>query len=135
MAVPFDPREVFGQARPPVRGTVNGIAMRSRLAVYGETSYLDLTRSLRDAAGLTVGDRVDVVLELDDAPREVEEPAELRAALGEDRATRAAYDGLAFTHRREYARWVAGAKRAETRARRAAKTVEMVRERLGDRRA
>jgi hypothetical protein len=32
---PFDGREVLGEARPPVAGTVNGTAFRGRLAVYG----------------------------------------------------------------------------------------------------
>ena len=33
VVVPFDARDVFGQARPPVRGTVNGTPIRGRLAV------------------------------------------------------------------------------------------------------
>jgi uncharacterized protein YdeI (YjbR/CyaY-like superfamily) len=81
---------------------------------------------VREAAGIAPGDPVDVVLERDEAPREVDVPAELAAALA-DPGLRAAYDTLAFTHRREYAEWVAEAKRPETRARRAAKAAEMVR--------
>jgi hypothetical protein len=42
--VPFDARAAFGQARAPVRGTVNGVPLRSRLAVYGGTTYLGLRR-------------------------------------------------------------------------------------------
>jgi bifunctional DNA-binding transcriptional regulator/antitoxin component of YhaV-PrlF toxin-antitoxin module len=126
--VPFDPREAFGQARAPVRGTVNGTPLRSRLAVYAGKAYLGLTREVREAAGLEVGDRVEVVLELDDEPREVELPPELRAALDGDETAREAFDRLAFTHRREYAQWVAEAKRAETKQRRVAKALEMLRE-------
>jgi bifunctional DNA-binding transcriptional regulator/antitoxin component of YhaV-PrlF toxin-antitoxin module len=125
--VPFDAREVFGEARAPVRGTVNGTPLRSRLMVYGGTTYLGLRREIREAAGIDVGDLVEVVLERDDAPREVALPAELEAALAADAALRATFDALAFTHRREYAEWVGGAKREETRARRAAKAVEMLR--------
>jgi hypothetical protein len=40
--VPFDVKAAFGQARPPVRGTVNGTPLRSRLSVYGGRSYLGL---------------------------------------------------------------------------------------------
>ena len=54
-------------------------------------------------------------------------PAELEAALDGDAAVRAVFDALSFTHRREYAEWVAEAKREETRHRRAAKTVEGLR--------
>ena len=126
MRVPFDGREVFGAARPAVRGTVNGTPIRSRLAVYGGVTYLGLRREVREAAGIEVGDVVDVVLELDDEPREVEIPAELDAALTDD--ARAAFDALSFTHRREYAEWVGEAKRPETRARRAERAIEMLRE-------
>jgi hypothetical protein len=126
--VPFDAREVFGEARPAVRGTVNGTPIRGRLAVYGGVTYLGLRREIREAAGIEVGNLVDVVLELDDEPRAVELPAELAAVLAGDDAVRAAYDALAFTHRREYAEWVGDAKRPETRARRATRAIEMLRD-------
>ena len=125
--VPVDAKAVFGEARPPVRGTVNDTPLRSRLSVYGGRTYLGLRSEIRSAAGIEVGDSVDVVLELDDAPREVEVPAALTAALEADAAARAAFGALAFTHRREYADWVASAKRDETRERRVAKALEMLR--------
>jgi bifunctional DNA-binding transcriptional regulator/antitoxin component of YhaV-PrlF toxin-antitoxin module len=128
IVVPFDAREAFGEARPPIRGAVDGMPIRSRLSVYGGTTYLGLRRELREAAGIDVGDLVEVALELDDEPREVVVPAELAAALSADADVRATFDALAFTHRREYAEWVDGAKRAQTRAVRAAKAVEMLRD-------
>ena len=83
--VPFDAREVFGEARPPVRGTVNGTPIRGRLAVYGGETVLGLRREIRDAAGgIEVGDLVEVVLERDDEPREIDLPAELDAVLSGD---------------------------------------------------
>ncbi|MEA2298381.1 MAG: hypothetical protein QOF77_1317 [Solirubrobacteraceae bacterium] len=126
--VPFDPRVAFGQARAPVRGTVNGVPLRSRIAVYADRAYLGLTREIRAAAGVDVGDTVEVVLELDDAPREVEVPEPLARALAGDAEARAAFDALAPTHRREYARWIAEAKREETRRRRVEKALVMLRE-------
>ena len=127
--VPFDAREAFGEARPPVVGTVNGAGYRSRLAVYGGHTYLGLTREIRDATGIEVGDEIEVVLRRDDEPRRVAVPAELVAALTcAEPDVRARFDGLAFTHRREYARWVEEAKRSETRERRAARAVEMLRD-------
>jgi hypothetical protein len=126
--VPFDAKAEFGEARAPVAGTVNGVELRGRLAVYGGKTYLGVRRELRDAAGIDVGDEVDVVLERDDAPREVDVPPALEQALAADPAARETFDGLAFTHRREYARWIAEAKRDETRERRAAKAIEMLRD-------
>lgn len=119
--VPIDAKARFGEARAPVRGTVNGAAFRGRLAVYGGVTYLGLRKEIRDAAGIDVGDRVDVVLERDDEPRTVDVPTELAAALARDRVASRAYDALAFSHRREYARWVSEAKRESTRTPRAAK--------------
>jgi hypothetical protein len=127
LVIPFDAREVFGQARPPVRGTVNGTQFRGRLAVYDGVTVLGLRREIREAAGIGVSDAVEVAIELDDAPREVQVPAELAAALAQDDEARAAFDALAFTHRREYAAWVGEAKRQETRDARAARALPMLR--------
>ena len=65
IVVPFDAKAAFGQARPPVRGTLNGTPFRGRLAVYGGTTYLGLRAEFRRAAAIEDGDSVDVVLELD----------------------------------------------------------------------
>jgi hypothetical protein len=126
--VPFDARAAFGEARPPVAGTVNGVALRSRLVVYGGRTYLGLTRELREAAGIELGDEVEVALRRDSEPRVVELPDELAAAFAAAPDARERYGALAFTHRREYARWVGEAKRPETRARRAEQAVAMLRE-------
>jgi uncharacterized protein YdeI (YjbR/CyaY-like superfamily) len=82
----------------------------------------------REAAGIEVGDPVEVVLERDDAPREVEVPVALATALARDDATRRAFESLPFTHRKEYAQWIAEAKRAETRDRRVEKALSMLRD-------
>jgi hypothetical protein len=126
--VPFDAKQVFGEARPPVRGTVNGTPFRSRLAVYGATTYLGLTKAVRTAAGIEVGATVTVAMERDDAPRVVDVPEPLARALARDKTASAAFDQLAFTHRKEYAQWIAEAKREETRERRVAKAIEMLRD-------
>ncbi len=126
LVVPFDAREIWGEARPPVTGTVNGVVFHSRLAVYGERTVLGLTKEIRKAAGIEVGDAVEVVLDRDDDPREVEVPPTLRAALEADETARAAFDALSFTHRREYARWIAEAKREATREQRVARAIEML---------
>jgi hypothetical protein len=128
LVVPLDARSLWGEARPPVAGTVNGVPFRSRLMVYGGRTVLGLTNALRAQAGITQGNQVEVVIDRDDAPRGVEVPEELQAALAGDESARAAFDALAFTHRREYASWIAEAKREETRVRRAARAIEMLRE-------
>ena len=67
-----------------------------------------------------------MTIELDEAPREVDVPADLAAALAADPQATASFERMTFTHRKEYARWVAEAKRDETRQRRAAQAVEMI---------
>jgi bifunctional DNA-binding transcriptional regulator/antitoxin component of YhaV-PrlF toxin-antitoxin module len=125
---PYDGREVFGAARAPVAGTVNGTPFRTRLAVYGGVTYVGLNREIRAAAGAEAGDVLDIELDRDDGPRQVEVPAELAAALAAAPAAGTAYEALSFSHRREYASWVAAAKKEETRRRRAARAVEMLTE-------
>lgn len=124
--VPADVVASFGSRRPAVLAHVNGVAYRSRLSVYGGETYLGLRKELRDQLHAGVGDIVVIDLEVDDEPRVVEEPPELASVLASDVAARAAYDKLAFTHRKEYARWVGEAKQQATRDRRAAKAVDML---------
>jgi uncharacterized protein YdeI (YjbR/CyaY-like superfamily) len=54
-------------------------------------------------------------------------PEALAAALEGDAEARQRYDALAFTHRKEFARWVAEAKKDETRDRRVAQALELLR--------
>jgi uncharacterized protein YdeI (YjbR/CyaY-like superfamily) len=86
-----------------------------------------LSREVRQGAGVEAGDEVEVTVELDVAPREVEVPAALAEALAADPEAAALFDRMAFTHRKEYARWVAEAKKEETRQRRVQQAVEMIR--------
>jgi hypothetical protein len=125
--VPFDLREAFGRARPPVKVTIGGHTWRTTPGVYGGTGYIGLNRAVRAASGVDAGDRVRVTMELDTEPRTVDPPEDLRAALEAEPGAVATYEGLSFTHRREYAEWVQGAKRPETRTKRVAETVRRVR--------
>jgi hypothetical protein len=126
--IPFDVKAVFGSGRPPVRGTVNGFPIRSRLVSMGGRYLLGLNREVREGAGVAGGDRVSVELELDEEPRVVDVPDELAAALEADPDAGEIFDRLSYTHRREYAEWVASAKRDETRTRRVENTIAMLRE-------
>jgi bifunctional DNA-binding transcriptional regulator/antitoxin component of YhaV-PrlF toxin-antitoxin module len=126
--VPFDVKERWGKARAPVLVRVNGVELRTTVAVYEGRYYVGFRKEIRERAGIGPGDEVTVELEPDDAPREVEVPPALGEALASDADAQAAYDALSFTHRREYAEWVVGAKKDETRDRRVARAVEMLRD-------
>ena len=116
-----------GARRFPVVATVNGYTWRTSVTRMKGEFLLGLSREVRQGAGVQAGDEVEVTVELDEAPREVEVPTALAAALAADPDASAAFAGMAFTHRKEYARWVADAKREETRQRRVQQAVEMIR--------
>lgn len=116
-----------GAKRFPVVATVNGHTWRTSVTRMGGEFLLGLNREVRQSAGVEAGDVVDVAVELDQAPRDVEVPELLAVALASDPKASAAFEGMAFTHRKEYARWVAEAKREETREKRAQQALEMIR--------
>ena len=108
--------------------TINGHEFRTRLAVYGGQPMVGVTKANRAAAEVAVGDSFDVEIALDTAPREVEVPPELVEALAGEPGAAEVFDGLSFSHRREYVQWITEAKRPETRARRVAGTIERLHE-------
>jgi bacteriocin resistance YdeI/OmpD-like protein/uncharacterized protein DUF1905 len=115
--VPFDPKEVFGKIRAPVKVTINGYTYRSTIAAMGGPVCIPLRKSHREAAGLGGSETVDVRLELDTDKREVKPQADfikaLKAAAAWDR-----WRELSYTHQREYVEAIDEAKKPETRARR-----------------
>jgi Bacteriocin-protection, YdeI or OmpD-Associated/Domain of unknown function (DUF1905) len=115
-----------GAKRFPVRATVNGYSWRTTVTPMGGETLLGLNRAVRASAGVQAGDTVEVAIELDTAPREVDVPEALASALARDPAAKTTFEALAFTHRKEYARWVADAKRPETRERRVSQALEML---------
>jgi hypothetical protein len=68
---------------------------------------LGLRRDVREAAGVEIGDTVPVEVSLDTAPREVDLTEPLASALAGDPLAAKAFAAMSFTHRKEYARWVA----------------------------
>ena len=126
LPVPFDPKEVFGKVRAPVKVTLNGHTFRSTLASMGGVALVPLRRSNREAAGVEGGQLVEVTFELDDEKREVKPPADLVKALKASPPAWERWRELSFTHQREYADAVEEAKKAETRARRIESAVRAI---------
>ena len=125
--IPTEIIEALGTSkRPPVTITLNGHTYRTTAVRMGGRFLVPLSAENREAAGVAAGDDVTVDVALDTAPREVELPTDLAAAM--DDAARTTYDGLSYTHRKEWVRWVEEAKKPETRATRIEKTVAGLRE-------
>jgi hypothetical protein len=130
IVVPYDVFEIFGvRGRVPVRTSFNSYVHRGSMVPMRKgggvgAHVLGLNRQVRDGAGAEIGDMIDVILERDVAPRVVEVPPDLAAALAKNSLARAGWDKFSYTHQREYVQAILGAKRPETRMRRIAECVE-----------
>jgi bacteriocin resistance YdeI/OmpD-like protein/uncharacterized protein DUF1905 len=126
--VPAEVVDALGAGkRPRVTVTINGHTYRSSVAVLGGRYMLGVSAENRAAAGVEGGQEVDVDLELDSAPREVTVPPDFAAALAVEPAAQATFDGLSYSNRSWHVLQIDGAKTAETRQRRIAKSVEALR--------
>ena len=126
MEVPAEVVERLGAGkRPAVKVTIGGYTYRNTVAVMGGRYMVGVSAEHRAGAGVSAGDTVKVTLELDAEPRTVAVPKDLASAL-KAAGVSEAFARLAFTHRKEHVRAVEDAKKPETRARRIAKTVEML---------
>ncbi len=127
--VPDEIVEALGSGRrPPVTVTINGYTYRSTVAVMGGRYMVGVSAEHRAGAGVAGGDEVDVDLELDRAPREVTVPADLATALDAEPEARRTFDGLSYSNKSWHVLQVEGAKTDETRRRRIAKSVGILRE-------
>jgi hypothetical protein len=127
--VPDDVVAALGSGkRPAVTVTLNGgYTYRSTVAVMGGQYMLPVSAEVRAGAGVAAGDELDVDLELDTAPRAVDVPADLRAALDAEPAAAAAFAALSYSRQRAHVLSVEGAKTADTRLRRVEKVLAALR--------
>jgi hypothetical protein len=124
---PFDVKEVFGTiARVPVRGTINGFPFRSSLMPMGGCHYMAVNRTMREGASCKAGDTVSVVMERDKAPRVVKVPATLKKALARSKTAQANWKKYSFSNQKEMALAITAAKQEETRARRLARIMDII---------
>ena len=117
-------RSLGPEARPPVAISINGHSWRSRVAVMNGKRLVGISAANRAAAGIVEGQAIDLDITLDTAPREVEEPDDLKSALDNRPGARDAFDRLPFGLKAKHLRDIEAAKTAEVRARRIGKLVE-----------
>jgi hypothetical protein len=126
--VPEDVVLAFGRGkRVPVTVTVNGYTYRSTIASMRGKFLIPVSAAIRAETGLKANDPIDVTLELDDAPREVEVPDELANALAADPLAADAWEKLSYSRKRQHTLAIDAAKAIETKARRVAKTIAALR--------
>jgi Bacteriocin-protection, YdeI or OmpD-Associated/Domain of unknown function (DUF1905) len=113
--------------RPAVRVTIGKHTYRSTVAPMGGVYLIGVSAENRQAAGVSAGDEIDVDIALDTEPREVTVPADFAKALDADAAAKQRFEALSYTHRREHVRAIEDAKTDETRQRRIAKAIALLR--------
>lgn len=127
--VPADVVESLGPSkRPPVRVTIGVHTYSSSVATVGGEFMLPVSAEIRGSAGVAAGDKVDVDIELDTESREVTVPPNFTDALDRDANARRFFDGLSYSNRLRFVLSIEEAKTAETRQRRIAKAVSILRE-------
>ena len=129
VVIPREVRQQLGlRGRPKVQAVIAGHPYRGSLMPTGDGDFcLGVLKAIQQSAGVKRGDIVTVDLELDDAPRVIEPPADLAGALARDQDAAAAWERLSYTNKREMARSLEEAKRPETRERRLAAALERLR--------
>lgn len=109
--------QLGGGKRPAVAVVVNGFGYRSTVGSMGGRSLIPFSSDKRAESGIRGGDPIEVELRLDTAPRTVELPVDLAAAV-DAAGLRAAFDAIAPSQRKAHVTNVEAAKTPETRQRR-----------------
>ena len=126
ITIPFDVEKVFGAKRVPVKVSINGADYRSTIFRMGGKYLLAIPKRFRNAAGVKGGEMITVELERDEELRVIIPPEDFARALEANSRAKRAWEKLSYTHQREYVMAIEDAKKAETRARRIAKTIEQI---------
>jgi len=126
--LPFDPNEVWGaRERHHVTGSVNGCALRGPLDSNGSQYFLPLGPSWRRDNGLEASDEVEVVL-APEGPQLGRLGTDITAALEAEPQAKSFFESLPTFYRKNFIRDIESAKRPETRARRIAEMVALLKE-------
>ncbi len=115
-----------GGGRPKVAVTVNGVVFRTSIARRGERYLVGVSAERRAEAGIAAGEVLDVDIQLDTAPRVLAVPDDLAAALAQNPEAKAFWETLSYSRQQWHVIQVESAKSAETRARRVAKSIELL---------
>jgi hypothetical protein len=125
---PRDLKETYGVGNlVPYKATFDGrVTYQGSLAKMGGPSAMILLRKdIRAELGKEPGESVEVIIELDDKPRELIITKDIKQALQSANLWEK-FNALAYTHRKEYVQWIEGAKKPETRQRRIQKMLQML---------
>jgi hypothetical protein len=126
--LPFDPNEAWGnKERHYITGSVNGHKIRGPLAQDSGRYILSLGEAwLRDSGlDLEAGTPVSVEL-LPEGPQMAGMAPDLIAALEAEPQAKRFFEALATFYRKNYLRWIDGARKPEARAARIAEWIDLL---------
>ncbi|MCO6473704.1 MAG: YdeI/OmpD-associated family protein [Melioribacteraceae bacterium] len=126
---PFDVQKEFGtKGRVKVKAKIDNARYRSSIFPMKGKHLLGVTKEIRNKIGKEIGDEVKIDLIEDTEPRVVEVPEDFEKLLKKDKSVWDTFSKFAYTHKKEYVRWIVEAKKTETRDRRLKKAFEMIKE-------
>ena len=119
------------KARVPVVLTVKEKSYRTSAWPNGNGAHvIQINKTMQRKTGLSAGDQTKVTLAIDDQPRTVIVPTDLKQALSINKTADKFFSALAHSHQKEYVDWITEAKREETRERRLRKTLHLLGEQI-----
>lgn len=126
--IPTDVTEALGgKKQMRVTGTLNGYPIRTSTMPYRGGFYVGLHKAAREAAGVQIGDQVELELTRDDSPRVLEIAPELEGAFAAEPELRKRFEALSFSRRRDLAGPISEARKPETRRARLEKALAALR--------
>lgn len=116
--------QLGGGKRPLVVVTINGYSYRSAVGKMGDKFMVGVSAENRKKAKVSGGDKVEISLELDTAPRTIDIPEALQKALDKNKDIKAKFEKLAPSKKKAIVLSITEAKSLETKVRRIEKTIE-----------
>lgn len=116
--------QLGGGKRPLVVVTINGYSYRSAVGKMGDKFMVGVSAENRKKANVAGGDKVEISLELDTAPRTIDVPEALQKALNKNKTIKANFEKLAPSKKKAIVLSITEAKSLETKMRRIEKTIE-----------
>jgi len=124
MEVPAEVIEALGKGkRPPVKVTINGYTFRTTVGAMGGRSMVAINAETRKGAGVSGGETLDAIIELDTESRDLPVPADLAKALKGSASAKKQFDALTPSKKKAIIVSIEGAKTADTRQRRLDKAI------------
>lgn len=126
VSFPHDLKQTYGVGNlVPIKATFdNRVVYQGSLAkMGGDHAMLLIRKDIREQIGKGPGEKVRVIVDLDDKPRVVKIAKDVKDALKESDLLKQ-FELMAYTHRKEYVQWIESAKKPETRTNRIKKMRE-----------